>query len=306
MEDKDIEFSIVSSNEDMLTRCVQSLRETMKPSAYKWSITVTTDSLGPGVGGRIKARYPDVGVLDNRDAASPAASHNRILRVSRARYVWLLSDKLLILPNAVRLVTEFMDKPQSSRVGLVSPRLLGPDGSVQPLDSVFPSMSQLLVEHSGFSNLSFLRAEKGDALPGNAVTEVDTLPGACVAVRTKAVRQVGPMIEDGNAEDVESEWHRRFKEHAWKVVYFSPASAIHYGSPSSRGGSRSRYPEYLRGALYFFRTGRGPASYSLFCASMATIFGVKTAVAAFRRDIAARNAASSLAAVAWSGLLRRS
>ena len=319
MQDRDIEFSVVSgSSEEMLFGCLESLHSTMKSSTYAWSVTVTCNTPGSGLAGRLRARYPGISIVDNHEPRGFAANHNRVLRISRARYVWLLNDDLLILPDAVRLVMEFMDRPQNSRVAAVSPRLLNPDGSLQPSTYGFPSMPQILLAHSGLRELSLTDRLLGRLAPlmrrregssrywaHDRTVEVDTLRGACVAMRMDAVKQVGPMVEVAIVGGEETEWHRRFKEQAWKVVYFPEASVIHYGSQTVRDGSRNLYPEYLKGALYFFRTGRGPLSYSAFCASLLAMFGVKSAVALVKRDTAGKKIADRYAAVAWNGLLRK-
>lgn len=319
MQDRDIEFSIVSgSSEEMLFGCLESLHSTMQGSTYVWSVTVTCNTPGSGLAGRLRALHPEMSLIDNHEPRGFAANHNRVLRISRARYVWLLNDDLLILPDAVRLVTEYMDKTQNAKVAAVSPRLLNPDGSLQPSTYGFPSMPQILLAHSGLRELPVIdrilaavapvmRSREGSSRfwAHDRTVEVDTFRGACVAMRMDAARQVGPMVEVAIVGGEETEWHRRFKEHGWKVVYFPEASVIHYGSQTVRDGSRNLYPEYLKGALYFFKTGRGPISYSAFCASLLAMFGIKSAVALLKRDTAAKNIADRYAAVAWAGLFRK-
>ena len=318
-EDKDLEFSIVSgSNEEMLFGCIDSVVSTMKDSRYTWGLTITCNGTGPRLPGRLRAAYPEANIIDNAEPRGFAANHNRVLRVSRARYVWLLNDDLLILPDAIQKVTEFMDRPQNSRVAVVSPRLLNPDGSLQPSTYGFPSMPQILLAHSGLRELPLtdslmrrlapvLRSREGSSRywAHDRTVEVDTLRGACVAMRLKAVRQVGPMTEVAIVGGEETEWHRRFHEQAWKVIYFPEATVIHYGSQTVRDGSRNLYPEYLKGALYFFRTGKQKAAYPLFCASLLAMFGVRTAVAWITRDKSGTSVAKRYAAVAWNGLRGR-
>ena len=319
MEDRDIEFSVVSgSNEEMLFGCLDSLHKTLKESQFSWSVTVTCNEAGTGLAGRVRARYPDVTVIQNEKPLGFAANHNRVLRSSHARYVWLLNDDLLILPGAIQGVTEFMDRPGSARVGVASPKLLNPDGSLQPSTYGFPSMPQILLAHSGLRELPvtdrileiaapYLRSREGSSRfwAHDRTVEVDTLRGACVAMRMKAVRQVGPMVEVAIVGGEETEWHRRFKEQGWKVVYFPEASVIHYGSQTVRDGSRNLYPEYLKGALYFFKTGRSSATYALFCATLLGMFGARAAYSWATRDKSGVNVAKRYAEVAWGGLRRR-
>lgn len=318
-QDRDIEFSIVSgSNEEMLFGCLESLTKTMKGSRYGWGVTVTCNTPGSGLAGRLRARYPDASIMDNDVSRGFAANHNRVLRLCRARYLWLLNDDLLILPDAIRLVTKFLDRPENARVGVASPRLLNPDGTLQPSTYGFPSMPQILLAHSGLREhrltdallsrvAPVLRSREGSSRywAHNKTIEVDTVRGACVAIRMKAARQVGPMVEVAIVGGEETEWHRRFHQYGWKVVFYPEASVIHYGSQTVRDGSQNLYPEYLKGALYFFRTGRGPAIYSMFCTGLLAMFGVRTAFAWVRRNPSDVNVARRYAAVAWDGLRRR-
>ena len=318
-EDKDIEFSIVSgSNEEMLFACIDSLAATMKGSRYTWGLTITSNATANGLPARLRAAYPEANIIDNREQRGFAANHNRVIRVSRARYLWLLNDDLLILPDAIRKVTEYMDRPENARVAVVSPRLLNPDGSLQPSTYGFPSMPQILLAHSGLRELRVtdaivkrlapvIRSREGSSRywAHDQVVDVDTLRGACVAMRMKAVRQVGPMVEIAIVGGEETEWHRRFHEEGWRVVYYPEASVIHYGSQTVRDGQQNLYPEYLKGALYFFRTGKGKARYPIFCASLLAVFGVRTAVAWITRNKSGGNVARRYAAVAWNGLRGR-
>ena len=318
-EDKDIEFSIVSgSNEQMLLGCIDSLASTMKGTRYTWSLTITSNTPGTGLTARLRAAYPEANIIDNQEPRGFAANHNRVLRVSRARYLWLLNDDLVMLPESVRKITEFLDRPENARVAVVSPRLLNPDGSLQPSTYGFPSMPQILLAHSGLRELRLtdavvkrlapvLRSKEGSSRywAHDQVVDVDTLRGACVAMRMKAVRQVGPMVEIAIVGGEETEWHRRFHEQGWRVVYYPDATVIHYGSQTVRDGSQNHYPEYLKGALYFFRTGKARASYPIFCASLLAMFGARRAFAWIRRDKTSGNVARRYAAVAWDGLRGR-
>ena len=316
MEDRDIEFSIVSgSSEDMLFGCIDSLMETMKGSPLSWTVVVTCNTADPALAGKLRDRYPEARIIQNPAPRGFAANHNSVLKDSRARYVWLLNDDLLILPDAVNKVTAFMEESVNARVAAVSPRLLNPDGSLQPSTYSFPSMPQLLLAHSGLRELGPVESVVKRVAPvirrapgtsrywaHDQTIEVDTLRGACVAMRMQAVREVGLMSEVALVGGEETEWHRRFKEHGWKVVYFPEASVIHYGSQTVREGSNNHYPEYLKGALFFFRTGRGRGTYSLFCATLVAMFSVRTAIAWIARNRNEVSVSKRYAAVAWDGL----
>jgi GT2 family glycosyltransferase len=302
----------------MLFGCIDSLVETMRGVPFSWTVVITCNTPETSLAATLRVRYPGVRIIQNLEQRGFAANHNTVLTNSRARYVWLLNDDLLILPGAVEKVMQFLEKPENGRVAAVSPKLLNPDGSLQPSTYSFPSMPQLLLAHSGLRHLSpvesvvkrlapVIRKSPGSSRywAHDRTIEVDTLRGACVAMRMKAVREVGPMVEVALVGGEETEWHRRFKEHGWKVVYYPEAAVVHYGSQTVREGSNNHYPEYLKGALFFFRTDRGRATYSLFCASLMVVFGIRTAIAWMTRNKSDVGVAKRYATVAWDGLRGR-
>src|SRR6476620_4575314 len=77
MEDRDIEFSIVSgSSEEMLFGCLDSLAATMKGVPLSWTLVVTVNNPGTGLAGRVRARYPEARIIENAEPRGFAANHN--------------------------------------------------------------------------------------------------------------------------------------------------------------------------------------------------------------------------------------
>jgi N-acetylglucosaminyl-diphospho-decaprenol L-rhamnosyltransferase len=294
----DIEFSVVSgSKEELLIGCIESVFETMEQSPYTWAFTAICNQPKTPLATKLRSRFPRLNVIENSEQKGFAANHNMVLRGSRARYVWILNDDLIVLPETVDRVTRFLDDPANARVAVVGPRLLNPDGTLQPSTYSFPTMPQLLLSHSGMrehplvgklvqSAAPMLRNREGASRywAHDRSVPVDTLRGACVAVRMAAVRDAGVMVEVARVGSEETEWHRRLARRGWKTFFLHEASVVHYGSQTVGEGASTHLPEYLKGALYFFRTDRPRALYSLFCVSLLCVFSVRAGWAWARRD----------------------
>lgn len=316
----DIEFSVVNgSSEEMLFACLESLHAAMRSgSSYSWSVTVTCSAEADRLlGTRVHERYPHARIIENLSGRDVSSSHGAVVRSSQARYVWLLNDDVIFLAGAVEKLAGFMDRPENSRVAVAGPQLLNPDGLLTRSGYGFPSMRRILLEQAGLDTLSesdVLRrwmpslasteARSTRLRSTDRAVEVDTLPGACVALRLKAVRQTGLMLDPAPVRGAETEWHRRFRENGWKVMLLGDVSVIHYGNQIMSTGFRHFRPEHLKGALYFFRTGRSPAVFSLFCASLLALFGVRAAVGWVKRDRVVVGLARRHAHVAWEGLVQ--
>lgn len=309
---KDIEFSLSGGvDEEMLFACIDSLTKTMSGSVYTWQATVTCNTRDTGLHGRLRARHPDVSVFYS-ESQDGIADHVRTLRLTRARYVWLLKDTILVLPDAIRRVIEFLDRPESARVGLAAPQQLDPDGNVQRSGHDFPTMGQILLDHSGLRQFPLVDSFIGRLAPprvalretrkNQTAFEVETLNGACVVARTKAVRQVGPMLDSKAVGGAEIEWHRRFHEHGWTVLCYPEASVINYGGQAAGYSGRYRGLPDLERVLPFIRTGQGRLLYSLFCSALLAVFGVRTAVGLFTRKRTQAAAAQRYGAAVWNDL----
>jgi GT2 family glycosyltransferase len=310
-----IEFSVVSgSNQDLIIACIESLYQSVPPTRHRWSVTATCNAPGTGLGQRLVQRFPGIRVISNVAPRGFAANHNTVLRESTADYVWILNDDLVFHADTVRRVTEFMEAPENSRVAVVSPRLLNTDGSLQPSTYSFPSMPQTLLAHSGIREhhvvdrlvgaaAPFLRPRTGSSRywSHDRTVEVDTLRGACVAVRMKAVREVGPMAEVALVGAEEIEWHRRFKDAGWKIVFLADATVTHHGSQSV-AFTTQHSPEYLKGVLYYFRAGASPISYWLLCTMLLSMFGTQLVIARMRRDASGVQVTRRSIRVVWDAL----
>ena len=308
-----IEFSVISgSNEDMIVACLDSLYSSIAGSGYDVTVTATCNTPGTGLSARLRARFPGIHTIENSSPRGFAANHNTVMAASRAQYVWLLNDDLVILPETVQMVTAFMESAESARVAVVSPRLLNTDGTLQPSTYGFPSMPQIMLAYSGLRETRMVDSMLGVVAPvirgregssrfwnHDRTIDVDTFRGACMAVRMQAVHEVGLMVEIALVGGEEIEWHKRFHRHGWRVVFFSGASVIHHGSQSVASSSRNLYSEYLKGSLYYFRAESSKPIYLAFCSGLLAMFTVKKAFAWLRRDKSSVEAARRFNEVTW-------
>lgn len=298
----------------MLFSCLESVHEEMRSNAgRRWSLTVTCSADAENLlAGRVRQRYPHATIVETQLPSNPSGSHRSVLRQSEARYVWLIDDDIILLPGAVGRVLGFMERPENSRVAMVGPHLLNPDGLMTRSGYAFPSMRGTLLEHSGLSGaLEGLMPDRfrrvrasgsaASARPRSTpqTREVDALPCACIVVKSTAVKQAGVMLDVSSKRGAEAEWHRRFKHNGWKLMALADATVMDYGGQSLQSDIRAESPERLEGALYFFRTGHPAALFRLFCASLLWVVGAKATFGWLLRDKATVSAARIHAGIAW-------
>jgi GT2 family glycosyltransferase len=172
------------------------------------------------------------------------------------RYVLILnSDAWLTDGSLERLVAYADSRPDA---GIVGPRLLNLDGSLQRSVRGFPTLWRLATEYLFLRKLAprsrLFNAFYAGGFAHDEVREAEFVMGACMLVRRSAIDEVGPLDEAFFLFSEEVDWAYRFRRAGWKVVFFPGAECAHVGG-ASHGGRMFR--ENVRGHLRFLAKHRG-------------------------------------------------
>jgi hypothetical protein len=188
----------------------------------------------------VQAEFPVTLRIANRENLGFARAVNQGLEVACGRYRLLLNSDTRVAPDALAVLVRFMD--DHPEAGACGPRLVNPDGSLQPSGRAFPNLARAL------SSLVPLprRARTALAHPCErrdyaVEAEVDEVSGAALCVRAVALEQVGPLDEGFFffGEDVDLCW--RLREGGWRVHYVPQAVVTHVW-----GGSHEPRTERFR------------------------------------------------------------
>ncbi|RIK38023.1 MAG: glycosyltransferase family 2 protein [Chloroflexi bacterium] len=214
----------------------------------------------------IRAAHPDVPVVAAPDNLGFAGGNNLALRRilaelpvgadRAATFVLLLNSDTEVEPHALPTLVDFMHRHPEA--GVVGPKLVLPDGSLDlacrrgfptPLRAFWKltGMSKLFPNNPRFAGYNLTHLDE------NALTEVDSVVGACMLVRVAAIDQAGLLDEDFFMYGEDLDWSYRIKQHGWKV-YYQPAALVHHvkGASSRRRPYRMIY-EFYRAMWLFHR-----------------------------------------------------
>jgi GT2 family glycosyltransferase len=171
--------------------------------------------------------FPEARVIANQDNRGFAAANNQALTVATGDYLLLLNPDTVVPPGALRELLNFAaSQPEA---GVIGPRLLNPDGSLQASCRRFPTVRAALIRHTVLERLLRHAAATRDYLMSDwdhqTPRDVDWVSGACLLVRRAAWEQVGPLDEGfyWGSEDVD--YCFRMHRAGWRVMY-TPQPAI--------------------------------------------------------------------------------
>ncbi|WHZ21174.1 MAG: hypothetical protein OJF47_000286 [Nitrospira sp.] len=218
-----------------------------------FEVIVIDDASSDGTAAMVRAEFPQVRLLRNKHNLNYARSTNRGLRLAHGRYLYLLNNDTVLLPDAVDEMIRFLDAHR--RVGAVGSLLLNEDRTVQASVKTLPcfgsalfgarSMVTRLFPQNPWSRRHLLHAGRGTARPISA----GYVSGASMVMRRELLETVGYL--DGRLfYHVDADHCKRIREAGWEVSYLPTATVIHL---AHQGGSMVSLRRRLHAVVLFHR-----------------------------------------------------
>ncbi len=198
--------------------------------------------------------------ISNRQSAiSNQQSAVSTLQSALPRYALLLNPDTVVPPDAFARMIQLMDERPD--LGVSGPKLVRRDGSLDlACRRSFPSvevsfwrLTQLskIFPHSrrfGRYNMTYLDPDQP--------AEIDSVVGAFMLVRGKAIAQAGLLDETFWMYGEDLDWAYRIKQCGWKV-YYNPAVVVQHvkrasSSQDNAGAAKAKY-EFDRAMWLFYR-----------------------------------------------------
>lgn len=268
----DLAVIIINWNVSTLLRCcLESLEKSIdisfasSPARYQGDVTVVDNASTDDSVEMVRSLFPWVSLLASRVNLGFARANNLILKSRMMEdppaFFLLLNPDTEVAPDAISRMLDFM--VANPEVGVVGPKLLNPDGTVQSSRRRFPSLltaflESTIIQWRLWKNNPVLRhyymADKSD----DEIQEVDWLTGACLMVRREAVEAAGFLDEDFFMYSEELDWCRRIKSLGFKIVYFPHARVIHHSAQSSEQVKPLQHIRFQKSKIHYFCKYFGP------------------------------------------------
>jgi hypothetical protein len=251
---------IVSWNTRELT--LEALGSFLPARDLNVEVVVVDNASTDGSAGAIEAAFPDVRVVRNARNLGFAGGVNVGLRASRHPLVLLLNPDTRVLGDAIARLVDYADAHPVA--GIVGPRVLNEDGSIQASRFLFPSLlNQVLSATYLYQLLPGSRVFNRERLGGrDAATPelVDAVSGCCFLVRRSVLDAVGMLDESFFMYAEETDLCYRAWQAGFEVHYAPVGEIVHLGGGSSRLASLRNFLEYRRSILRFFHKHRGASA----------------------------------------------
>ncbi|HUC37231.1 MAG TPA: glycosyltransferase family 2 protein [Acidimicrobiales bacterium] len=214
-----------------IAACLSSLRE--HGGSRVDEVIVVDNASTDGTCDLVSRDHPEVRLVRGTKRQGFAANCNTGARLATGNTLFLLNPDGRVRPGAIDLLVERLDSDDS--IGIVGPRLVYPDGSLQPSARRFPTVGATVIRRTPLRWL--LRSSRHESRhlmldrPGvHTATEpyrVDWLLGAALAISSDLYTRLGGMDEGYRlyCEDIDLCW--RTWEAGLEVVQVPEAVVEH-------------------------------------------------------------------------------
>jgi GT2 family glycosyltransferase len=228
--------AVVSYNtRELLRACLESV-----DAEGAAEVVVADNASTDGSPDLVRAEHPRATLLSNRANPGFGAAANQAVAACTAPYVLLLNADTRLEAGALAALTDHLDRHPGAAV--VGPRLVNPDGTLQPSCNHFPTpVHAVLVRTAAGRLLARTPLVRRAYLPGwshDRPRAVPWLKGAALALRREAFEQVGGFDPGFFVYFEEVDLCYRLAEAGWEV-HFTPAARVMHVEGASTVQHRS-------------------------------------------------------------------
>lgn len=250
----DITISSVNWNTaDELRECLDSI---LNQQGLDIEITVVDNASIDSSIEMLKSSYAGkLTLIANSENIGFGKAHNQSLIQSKSRYFMILNpDSKFTEPNTLLRIVNYLDS--HPEIGMLGPKILNSDGSLQYSARRFPSMIAGMFRNTLLDKLfpsnRFVKSYLMSDWSHDEISEVDWLSGAALVVRKETIDQIGAMDERFFMYCEDIDWCKRAHDARWKVVYYPLVSVLHRIGASSDKDPYNAIRRHHKSMLQYF------------------------------------------------------
>lgn len=243
---------------DDLRACLGSLiTASAEPQAIE---TVVVDNASSdGSADMVAAEFPTVRLIRSVTNEGFSGGNNRAFDGLTAPYALLLNSDAACAPGALDALLEFADRAPDA--GIIGPKVVNPDGSLQYSCRRFPTFAAGLFRNVYLGRLFPGNKPAADYLMQDfdhaSVRDVDWVSGCALLIRRDCMQEIGLLDADTffmYCEDMD--WCLRARNANWRVVYFPDTLITHAIGRSSDRAAERMIIEHHRSMWRFYKKHR--------------------------------------------------
>ena len=205
---------------------------------FEYEIILVDNASKDKIDEELKESFAEVKLIMASKNAGFGTGVNLGLKEAKGKYVLILNPDIHILPGSVETMISYLK--QNQNVGLIAPKLLNPDRSLQYTCYKWHNFWTPIYRRTFLGKLPWAKKDLDQFLmidwDHNDTREVDWVQGSCMLIPKSVLDKVGFFDERFFMYFEDTDLCRRINQAKFKIVYCASAQMIHFHRRQSADG----------------------------------------------------------------------
>ena len=252
----DISVIIVTFNsENDIYNCLKSVYDQTKDLTFE--IIIVDNASSDNTNHIVEKHFPEVKLIINNSNIGYSKSNNKAVSVSNGEYLFFLNPDCILLNNCIEeLLVEYKIEP---RTGIIGPKLLNTDGSLQLSAGFIPKLSTTIFELWRLDIFLPKNLFGYRYVPNNTVIkkEVGWVTGACFLIKKSLFEAINGFDENFFMYLEDVDLCQRINNMKKKIFFTTNTSVIHHKAQSSKQNRFVAKQASYQSKIYFYEKNNG-------------------------------------------------
>ena len=251
-----ISISLVTyNNSKVIEKCINSIFNITNNIDFE--IIIIDNNSSDNTVKIIKNNFKNVKLIKNDKNVGFGTAHNIAIKLGKGKYHLVLNPDIIFTENTIEKLINFME--ENSDVGLVSPKIVFPDGTIQHLCKRSPCLFDLYVRRFTPGFIQGLFKKRIDYFEMretgyNKIVDVPYLSGSFMLFRRSILEEIGGFDENFYMYSEDADITQRAAEIS-RTVFYPYTSVIHLWERGSHKNIKLLFISLVSTAKYFNKWG---------------------------------------------------
>ncbi len=249
----DLTISIVTyNNEDIIKKTLTRIFNLIDKKV-NYEVFIVDNNSDDKTTQIIKKHFKKLMLIESNENVGYGSAHNICIKKGEGKYHLILNPDIFIKKGTIKALIEFMNK--NKNVGIVSPKVLNSDGSVQYLCKRYPAFYDIIIRFLFSNKLKFLFEKRLKYYTMyesgyNKIMDVENLTGAFMFIRKSILKKCGLFDENLFLYFEDTDLARRAAEYS-EVVFYPYTDVIHLWQKKHYKNLKLFFI-YIKSLIYYF------------------------------------------------------
>lgn len=218
--------SIVTYNNiRTIEKCIQSIIEETEGKAYDFKLYIYDNSSTDGTVELIESKFPQVKLIKGEDNRGFGYGHNYIIKRVKSDHHFVINPDIVMDSDVIGELSSYMEKDSS--VGLITPKVLNPDGTEQYLPKFGPSIKYSFIGNlPGMKGIRRQYTRQDEEFTGP--TEIRFCTGCFFGVRTSFIKELKGFSNRYFMYCEDSDLSRRVLNEGKSIIFYPDEHIYHH------------------------------------------------------------------------------